>query len=232
MWSIGLNARRSRSRLCCARPIITALLLLLNTPTVVLAEWSAIAANALFYTDAATLFSATRRSTLDGDPSEPVLETSVVGKGSDMVYEPSLRVMKFIPSSFGQTLFTVKLRGFVYAVNPEFSETGIRLDASHAFNPGTVLRLRFYSSPDQFLGRTDVEGGGIVGLQDARVTSNIGVVRFDKRLSEHWEVQLYGRAGIRRFNEPFAVRDTLLWMIGPHVIWHITHHTKMVLGYH
>jgi hypothetical protein len=113
---------------------------------------------------------------LDGDPSEPVLENSVIGKGKDMVYEPSLRVMKFIPSSFGQTLFTAKVRGFVYAVNPEFNETGIYLDGSHAFNAGTALRSRFYSSPDQLLGQTEVDHGGFTGLQDVRVTSTIGSV--------------------------------------------------------
>jgi hypothetical protein len=113
---------------------------------------------------------------LDGDPSEPVLENSVIGKGKDMVYEPSLRVMKFIPSSFGQTLFTAKVRGFVYAVNPEFNETGIYLDGSHTFNAGTALRSRFYSSPDQLLGQTEVDHGGFTGLQDVRVTSTIGSV--------------------------------------------------------
>ncbi len=69
-----------------------------------------------------------------------------------MVYEPSLRVMKFIPSSYGQTLFTAKVRGFVYAAHPEFNETGINLDTSHAFNPGTAIRFRFYTAPDQLLG--------------------------------------------------------------------------------
>jgi len=56
---------------------------------------------ALFYTDNANLFSATRRSSLDGDPSQPVLDTSPFGHGKDMVFEPNLRVMKFIPSSWG-----------------------------------------------------------------------------------------------------------------------------------
>jgi hypothetical protein len=38
MWSIGLNARQFRSSLFWARLIVTALPLLLNTPTIVLAE--------------------------------------------------------------------------------------------------------------------------------------------------------------------------------------------------
>ena len=211
--------------------LMVAGLLLLSAPSLVLAEWSATGGGSLFYTDNATLFSATRRSSLDGDPSQPVLDTSAFGHGKDMVFEPNLRVMKFIPNSWGQTAFTIKARGFVYAVNPEFSQTGIYLEGAHAFNPGTAIRLRFFTAPDQLLGQTEVEREGLTGLQDARVTSHIGAVRFDKRLSEHFEVQLYGRAGIRRFNEPFAERDTFLWAIGPRLVWHMTHHARVVVGY-
>jgi hypothetical protein len=207
-------------------------LLLLNMPSLGLAEWSATGGGSLFYTDNATLFSATRRSSLDGDPSQPVLDTSAFGHGKDMVFEPHLRVMKFIPNSWGQTAFTVKVRGFVYAVNPEFSQMGIYLEGVHAFNPNTAIRLRFFTAPDQLLGQGKVEHGSIHGLQDARVSSHIGAIRFDKRLSEHFEIQLYGRAGVRHFNAPFTERDTLLWTIGPHFVWHMTHHARMVLGYH
>lgn len=222
----------SSSSLLWVRTVAVGILLLLHIPSLVLAEWSATGGGGLFYTDNANLFSATRRSSLDGDPSQPVLDTSLFGHGKDMVFEPNLRVMKFIPSSWGQTAFVVKVRGFVYAVNPEFSQTGVYLEGVHVFSPDTAVRLRFFTAPDQLLGQTSIEHGGFSGLQDARVTSHIGAVRFDKRLSDHWEIQLYGRAGIRRFNEPFAERDTLLWTIGPHLVWHMTHHARMVLGYH
>lgn len=212
--------------------LMVAGLLLLNTPSLVLAEWSVTGGSSLFYTDNATLFSATRRSSLDGDPSQPVLDTSVFGHGKDMVYEPTLRVMKYIPNSWGQTSFAIKARGFVYAVHPEFSQAGIYLEGVHAFNPDTAIRLRFFTAPDQLLGQGDVEHGAFLGLQDARVSSHIGAIRFDKRLSEHFEIQLYGRAGIRRFNQPFTDRDTLFWTIGPHLVWHMTHHARVVVGYH
>lgn len=209
-----------------------AALWLMSTATPAMAEWSATASSSLFYTDNSNLFSATRRSSLDGDPSQPVVENSSFGHNKDMVFEPALRVMKFVPSSWGKTAFTAKVRGFVYAVNPEFSQAGIYLEGVHAFNPDTAIRLRFFTAPDQLLGQTEISHGSIHGLQDARVSSHIGSIRFDKRLSEHFEVQLYGRAGIRRFNEPFVERDTFLWAIGPHLVWHVTHHTRMVLGYH
>jgi hypothetical protein len=230
MWNIGLNTGRSVTSLFSLMALVVCMALL-SPPSHASAEWSVTGGGALFYTDNANLFSATRRSSLDGDPSQPVLDTSAFGHGKDMVFEPTLRVMKFIPSSWGQTAFTVKLRGFVYSVNPEFSQTGIYLEGVHAFNPDTAIRLRFFTAPDQLLGQTTVDRGGVIGLQDARVTSHIGAVRLDRRLSKHWEIQLYGRAGIRRFNEPFAERDMFLWAVSPRLVWHMTHHARIVIGY-
>lgn len=53
-----------------------------------LAEWSAQGEGILYYTDDAALFSATRRSNIDGDPTQPVLDVSRTGFGSDMLFEP------------------------------------------------------------------------------------------------------------------------------------------------
>jgi hypothetical protein len=102
---------------------------LANVPSTAFAELSVTGSGALFYTDNANLFSATRRSSLDGDPSQPVLDTSSFGHAKDMVFEPAVRVMKFIPSSWGQTAFTAKVRGFIYSVNPE--SIGHRMRGSH-----------------------------------------------------------------------------------------------------
>ena len=216
----------------CPRMIVASLLLLLASGSPVWAEWSATAGGSLFYTDDTALFSATRHSSLDGDPSQPVLDVSRTGVGSDMVFEPTLRVMKYIPSSYGQTEFVLRLRGFVYAINPEFSQANIHVEAVHAFTHRTAVRLRYFTVPDQLLGLTEERRSHTEQLQDERVTSHLGSIRLDQRLSEHWEVQLFGRAGVRRYNEPFQQRDTLLWTVGPHLVWHMTHHTRMVFGYH
>lgn len=214
----------------CMLAIVTAGTLWLSTATPVRAEWSATGGGSLFYTDDTALFSATRHSSLDGDPSQPVLDVSRTGVGSDMVFEPTIRVMKYLPSSYGQTAFIFRARGFIYAVNPEFSQANLHVEAVHAFNPKTTIHMRYFTTPGQLLGQTEVHETDL--LQDMRVTSNLGAIRLDHRLSEHFEVQLYGRAGIRRYNEPFHQRNTLLWTVGPHLIWHMTHHTRMVFGYH
>lgn len=217
----------------CFLIMMTAGALLLSTAAPVSAEWSATAGGSLFYTDDTALFSATRHSSLDGDPSQPVLDTSLTGLGSDMVFEPTVRVMKYFPSSsYGQTSLIFRARGFVYAVNPEFSQANIHVEAVHAFTPQTNVHLRYFTVPNQLLGRGEEHRSGTHQLQDERVTSHLGMIRLDHRLSEHFEVQLFGRAGIRRYNESFQQRDTLLWTVGPHLVWHLTHHTRMMFGYH
>lgn len=215
------------------RLILIAGIVLMSLPSVALAEWSATAGGSLFYTDDTALFSATRHSSLDGDPSQPVADISQTGIGSDMVFEPTLRVMKYIPSSYGKTALIFRARGFMYSVNPEFSQANVHLEAVHAFTPETAIRLRYFTTPNQLLGQHhEAFLNGRNELQDERVTSHLGAVRLDHRFSEHFEVQLYGRAGIRRFNEPFVHRDRLLWTVGPHLVWHMTHHARMILGYH
>ena len=218
------------------KSMATGLVLLLSAASPVLAAapkmgWSATGGASFYYTDDVALFSATRRSSLDGDPSQPVLDVSRTGIGKDMVFEPYVRLSKLIPSSFGETELSARVRGFVYGANPEFSQAGIYLEAIHGFTPRTVLRLRYFTAPDQLLGQATFHESE-ENLQDMRVTSHLGTVRLDHRLSEHWEIQLLGRAGIRNFNDPFVQRDTLLWRVGPHLVYHMNHHARVILGYH
>jgi len=230
--SIGCIPARSGMALRNLVLLALGMLLLVSLPSFASAEWSATAGGSLFYTDDTALFSATRHSSLDGDPSQPVLDVSRTGIGSDMIFEPTVRVMKYIPWSYGRTEFVFRARGFMYAVNPEFSQANVHVEAVHAFTPATAVRLRYFTVPDQMLGLTEERRSGQYQLQDERVTSHLGSIRLDHRLSEHWEIQLFGRAGIRRYNEPFQQRNTLLWTVGPHLVWHLTHHTRLMFGYH
>lgn len=61
-----------------------------------LAEWSVVGDGYLYYTDDVALFSAVRRSTMDGDPTQPVLDVSRTGVGSDMVFEPGALISNAI----------------------------------------------------------------------------------------------------------------------------------------
>ena len=87
-----------------------------------LVEWSVTADGYLYYTDDVALFSATRRSNIDGDPTQPVLDVSRTGFDSDMVFEPRALISNAITTGLGRTAFSIKPQGFVYAVNPEWSK--------------------------------------------------------------------------------------------------------------
>jgi hypothetical protein len=186
----------------------------------------------LFYTDDVAVFSATRRLNLNGDPTQPALDTSLTGKGSDMVFDPDLQVSKLITSSWGRTDLSIRGQGFIYAVNPRFNQASVGLEALHSFTPDTAIRLRYYTTPDQLLGDNEERRSGTHSLQEERVTSHIGSVRFEQRLSENWEVRLLGRVGSRQYNEAFSQRDTMFWTIGPHVVWRVVNRLKLFLGYH
>jgi len=186
----------------------------------------------LFYTDDVGLFSATRRLSVHEDPTQPALDTSLTGKGSDMVIEPDLILSKLIASSWGKTVLSVKAQGFIFAVNPRFNQASVGVQAVHSFTPDTAIRLRYYTAPDQFLGDNEERRSGTHSVQEEHVTSHIGSIRFDQRLSENWEVRILGRVGSRTYNEAFAERDTTFWTIGPHLDWRVTERLKLFLGYH
>jgi len=50
-------------------------------------RWSLEGREILFYTDDVGLFSATRRLSRDGDPTQPTIDSKLTDKGSDMIFE-------------------------------------------------------------------------------------------------------------------------------------------------
>jgi hypothetical protein len=194
------------------------------------AEWSVSTAGNLFYTDDVALFSATRRLDLHGDPTQPVLDTFLTGKGSDMVFEPDATAATSITSRWGRTEFMLRGQGFVYAVNPRFNQASVGMQMLHEPRPGTRVRVRYYTTPNLLLG--DNESARTESLQEERVTSHIGSLRLEQRLSEKWELRLLTRYGTRQYNDAFSQRDTTLWTVGPHIIWNVTEGVVLLLGYH
>lgn len=196
------------------------------------AEWSITADGNLYYTDDVALFSATRRSNIDGDPSQPVLDVSRTGFGSDMVFEPGFLISNAITTGLGRTAFSIKPQGFIFAVNPEWSQASVAAEALHSFTPNTALRLRYYTAPDQLLGNSEVSHQEPEVFANESVTSHVGYIRLEQRLSDHWELRFQGRIGKRLYSEPFTRRNTTFWTIGPHLFWRVTEHLKLFAAYH
>ncbi len=55
----------------------------------------------LFWTDDIGIFSATRRLSRDGDPTQPALDTRLADKGASVVVEPQLTVSNSFVNSLG-----------------------------------------------------------------------------------------------------------------------------------
>ena len=186
----------------------------------------------LFYTDDVGIFSATRRLSRDGDPTQPALDTRLTNKGSDVVFEPDVTIGKSFHNSLGTTELSLRGQGFIFADNTQYGHGTVRVQAVQAFSEATRLRMRYYYAPNLFLGDNENRLSGAEGLAGETVTSHIWSARLERNLTHDIEVRLLGRYGLRRYNETFAHRDTNFWTVGPHLNWHISERVTLGLAYH
>ena len=186
----------------------------------------------LFYTDDVGIFSATRRLSRDGDPTQPAIDTSLTNKGSDVIFEPDLNVAALLHNRLGTLELSAKGQGFIYTDHTRFNHGTLRLQATQAFSPETRLRLRFYYAPNLFLGDNENRQPGATGLVKESVTSYIWSARVERNLTPDLEVRLLTRYGLRRYKADFAQRDTDFWTVGPHLEWRVAPRVKLGLGYH
>jgi hypothetical protein len=214
--------------ICLASSLIT--VPILNSP--VQADWTVRGAGILFWTDDIGVFSATRRLSRDGDPTQPALDTSLVDKGSSMVFEPQLTVSNSLENRFGILELSIYAQGFIFTEDSRFNQGAMRLQAVQAFSPETRVRLRYGYAPSQFLGDNEDRRPGQHGLVKEELTSHIWSARIEHNVTPDLEVKLLGRFGKRVYNEAFAQRDTDFWTIGPHLDWRFSPRAKLGLGYH
>jgi len=208
------------------------LMVLCFLPSPATAEWTGEGRGILFWTDDIGIFSATRRLTRDGDPTQPALDTRLTDQGDDVVFEPDLSLSRSWENWLGRTTVDVRGQGFIYADNPRFNHGTLQLQAIQAFDKETRLRLRFYYAPNLLLGDNEDRQPGMTGLVEEILTSYIWSARIERQLTSDLEVRLLGRYGLRRYNDAFAQRDTDFWTIGPHLDWRIAPSVKLGLGYH
>lgn len=186
----------------------------------------------LFYTDDVGVFSATRRLSRDGDPTQPAIDSRLTDKGSDVVFEPGAGVRTAFENRWGRTELSLRGQGFIFAENPRFNHGTMNVQALQTFTPETRLRLRYYYAPNMFLGENVVRQEELEPLADEVVTSHIWSARVEQRLTKEIDGRILVRYGIRRYNESFSERDTNFWTIGPHVEWKATDRIRLGLSYH
>jgi hypothetical protein len=186
----------------------------------------------LFYTDDVGIFSATRRLSRDGDPTQPAIDAQLANQGSDVVFEPDLTLSTSRNNRWGTLTLNAQGQGFMYTDHARFNHGTLRLEALQAFSPETKLRLRFYYAPDLFLGDNENRQPGATGLTEEVVSSYIWSARLERNLTPEFEVRLLTRYGLRRYNADFEQRNTDFWTIGPHLEWRVAPRVKVGVSYH
>ena len=201
-------------------------------PTSAKDGWSLEGQGTLFYTDDVGLFSATRRLSRDGDPTQPAIDSKLTNKGSDMVFEPLLTVTRSLTNGLGRLDLNVQGEGFIFTEHPDFTHSTLRLIAIQDLSPNTRVHARFYYAPNQFLGDNEERQSGQKQLTAENLTSYIWATRLIHDVTPDLSVLLLVRYGMRRYNEAFSERNTDFWTIGSHVDWRVAHNLKLGLTYH
>jgi len=204
------------------------LLVLVCSPHNVMAEWSAIAESKVSYTDNVTNFSAARRLKFSEDPSQP---TGLPTQLSDVIWDPSLEVIRSSSSTLGPNELSIKAQGFIYTNNPIFNFGDYRMQFKQGLSPDTSLLLRYRNVPNQFLGPNIERRTGNNLIQEERVSSQTWRTELEHRVNESWTLTLIGRYGLRSYNDAFAERDTKLWTLGPQVGYVVNPRMAVSLGY-
>jgi len=194
--------------------------------------WSFEGRGILFYTDDVGLFSATRRLSRDGDPTQPAIDSKLTNQGSDMVFEPLAGLTRSVTNTLGSLDLNVQGQGFIFTDNPQFNHGTLRLQAIQALSSSTRVQARFYYAPNQFLGDNDERRSGQEQLTAEKLTSYIWSIRLIHDVTPDLTFRLLGRYGLRRYNESFSERNTDFWTIGPHLDWRMTQQVKLGLSYH
>jgi hypothetical protein len=205
---------------------------LLPQPSSAEEGWSLEGRGILYYTDDVGLFSATRRLSRDGDPTQPAIDSKLTDQGSDVVFEPMVDITRSLTNNLGRLDLNVQGQGFVFTENPEFTHGTLRLQATQDLSSATRVQARFYYAPNQFLGDNEERQSGQLQLAAEQLTSYIWSGRLMHDVTPDLSVRFLGRYGMRQYNEAFSERNTDFWTIGPHVDWRVVPKIKLGLSYH
>ena len=184
------------------------------------AEWSAVAEQRTSFTTDAFQFSSARRLRFSEDPSLPTVVP--LKKLEDVIWEPSVEVIKSFAPKPGQTEVSIKAHGYIYTDKPMFNHGDYRFQVRQSLGPQTSLLLRYRHVPNLFLGPNFERRTGLGLIQEERVTTNKWRLEVERRLSDQWTATLVGRYGLRSYNEAFAERDTRFWTAGPRLTYRVT----------
>ncbi|WP_447973889.1 hypothetical protein [Nitrospira sp. Kam-Ns4a] len=112
------------------------------------ADWAAVAEQRTSFTTDAFQFSSARRLRFSEDPSLPTVVP--LNKPEDVIWEPSVEVIKSFAPKPGQTEVSIKAHGYIYTDKPIFNHGDYRFQVRQSLGPQTSLLLRYRHVPHLF----------------------------------------------------------------------------------
>jgi hypothetical protein len=205
--------------------------LFLVLPTVVRAgaEWSSVVGARVNYSSDVFQFSSARRLALNEDPSQPTIVP--LGKPEDVIWEPSIEVLRRSANPLGRNELAFKAHGFIYTDKPIFNHGDYRMQMRQWLGADMSVLFRYRYVPNLFLGPNFEHRSGQLQIQEERLTSHHWRLEMERRLSDAWQVTAIGRYGLRMYNDPFAERDTQFYTLGPKVEYTPSHWVTATMGY-
>ena len=223
------RAAAQRWHPCTAWSFLAVALLSVSPSSATGSDWTAIADTKISYTTDAFQFSSARRLSFGEDPSLPTVVP--LTKPQDVIWEPSLELIRSFSSGSDRTDVAFKAHGYLYTDKPIFNHGDYRLQVRRTLGPDTAIMVRYRHVPNLFLGPNFESRTGLRTVQEERVTTNRWRLEVERRLSERFTATLVGRYGLRTYNEVFAERDTRFWSTGPTLAYQVTPWARARLNY-
>lgn len=193
------------------------------------ADWSATAEQKTSYTTDALQFSSARRLRFTEDPSQP---TGIpLGNPEDVIWEPSLDLLRSSSNKWGNNELSVKAHGYIYTNNAIFNHGDYKIQDRQWLDQETSILVRYRYVPNLFLGPNFERRTGTRSIQEERLTSHHWRAEVERRVNKDTTVTLVGRFGIRLYNDVFAERDTNFYTVGPHLRQQLFSWLSVTLGY-
>ena len=126
----------------------------------------------------------------------------------------------------------MQAQGFIFTDKVGFTHGTYGLGLTHHNTEKANIGLRYHYGPNLFLGRNRERRTGRQLMQDERVTTHFWAVFVERPVVTNVALRLYGRYGLRLYNDAFRERNTKFWTIGPHLTWTMSPRINLLLGYH
>ncbi len=152
------------------------------------AEWRVTAESEAAWTDNVVQYSAAFAQALQQDPSFPTGDVRLVG--SDVIWKQAAELQWLGTVSAQPSRVSVSGQGLFYTDKSAFNRGIYRLDLRQALGSKHALFLRYESAPQALLGQGFEKRTGSRLVQEVRVTSHIGYMEIERRLSDAWQATI------------------------------------------